>query len=48
MQERGGRSDNEAEQRYRGDDDHESSAFHGTESMLMDEGPSGQRRILPC
>jgi hypothetical protein len=46
MQERGGHSDNEAEERYSTDNDHEGFAFHGPVGMLMDEGRSGQRRIF--
>ncbi len=42
MQERGGHSDNQPEQRH-SCDDRDSSAFHDPPSMLMDEGRSGQR-----
>ncbi len=47
MQEGSGDRDNEAEERYSDDDDHESSAFHGSVNMLMDEGRGDQRRIIP-
>ena len=46
MQERGRYSHNEADECYRDDNDHKSSAFHGSVSMLMDEGRGDQRRII--
>jgi hypothetical protein len=46
MQEGGGHSDNQAEERYSDDDDQDGSAFHGAWSMLMDESRSSQRRII--
>ena len=46
MQERCGHSDKDADECYCDDNDHKSSAFHGFVSMLMDEGPGDQRRII--
>jgi hypothetical protein len=45
MQNRNGHSYKCAEKRY-GDGNHQSSAVHILANMLMDEGRSGQRRIL--
>jgi hypothetical protein len=46
MQEQCGHSDKDADECYRDDNDHKSSAFHGPVSMLMDEGRGDQRRII--
>ena len=46
MQEQCGHSDKDANECYRHDNDHKSSAFHGPVSMLMDEGRGDQRRII--
>src|ERR1700682_473727 len=45
MQDGGGHSDNHAEECYSGGN-HDSSDFHGSVNMLMDEGWGGQRGIL--
>jgi hypothetical protein len=47
MQERGRHSDSQAGECYRDDNDHQSSAFHGSVNMLMDEDRGDQRRIIP-
>jgi hypothetical protein len=46
VQEGGGNSCCEAEQR-KSDDDEQRVAFHSRRAMVMDAGPSGQRRIMP-
>src|SRR5260370_20748450 len=45
MQERGRHTGKEAEERKTGNNEHESSAFHGPMSMLIDERRSSQWQI---